>query len=285
MPGPIIRDTTPEWLKPQNASVLDSPLVKAVRALATITGMNDPQQAVFSAMAPTPMIGLVPRLPVANIVENFTGVEKPAALNAAIRHMAERFPRVMSHIRNLKAAPLNDADRLARWAEHGESVVKGTMQPVGLSELADQPGAISEKFGRRIAEVTVDPDRRVAQFEPDFVKTLAHEATHVGQNLRQTDRALRDQQQDIFSNVYARVKAQTGYAAHPMEQRAFAVGDKKAQDYGAINVARKMLMGGSTDQEITERLQQVIIGATEKSIQKSIRIAKTMAARAAEAKK
>ena len=51
MPGPIIADPTPAWLKPQNASVLDSPITKALRTLAGLIGANDPQSQVMGVMA------------------------------------------------------------------------------------------------------------------------------------------------------------------------------------------------------------------------------------------
>lgn len=49
---PRIQDPTPAWLKPENASVLDSPVTKALRILAGLIGADDPQSQVLGLMAP-----------------------------------------------------------------------------------------------------------------------------------------------------------------------------------------------------------------------------------------
>lgn len=49
---PRIQDPTPAWLKPENASVLDSPLTKALRILAGLIGADDPQSQVLGLMNP-----------------------------------------------------------------------------------------------------------------------------------------------------------------------------------------------------------------------------------------
>lgn len=57
MAGPVMRDPTPVWLKAENASVLDSPMEKALRALAGLIGADDPTSQVAALAAPT----LVPK--------------------------------------------------------------------------------------------------------------------------------------------------------------------------------------------------------------------------------
>lgn len=52
MPGPIIKDPTPEWLKAKNASVLDPTYKKIARTLADILGITDPQSQVVGMMTP-----------------------------------------------------------------------------------------------------------------------------------------------------------------------------------------------------------------------------------------
>lgn len=52
MPGAVIRNPTPDWLKPENASVLDSPVTKALRTLAHLIGADDPQSQVLGLMTP-----------------------------------------------------------------------------------------------------------------------------------------------------------------------------------------------------------------------------------------
>ncbi len=50
MPGPLIADPTPDWLKPENASVTDSALTKAMRMMAHVIGADNPSAQVFNWM-------------------------------------------------------------------------------------------------------------------------------------------------------------------------------------------------------------------------------------------
>lgn len=52
MPGPVIRNPTPDWMKAESASVFDSPWVTAVRKLAHLIGGDDPQSQVAALMMP-----------------------------------------------------------------------------------------------------------------------------------------------------------------------------------------------------------------------------------------
>jgi hypothetical protein len=47
-----IRNPIPDWLQPQNASVLDPAWVTALRTIASVIGANDPQAQVTALMAP-----------------------------------------------------------------------------------------------------------------------------------------------------------------------------------------------------------------------------------------
>ena len=53
MSGPVKPNPVPEWLRPENASVLDSPLEKAIKALAGLLGATDPQSQVMGLLNPT----------------------------------------------------------------------------------------------------------------------------------------------------------------------------------------------------------------------------------------
>lgn len=52
MPGPIITDTRPNWQKPETQSVLDSPVTKALRLLASMTGIDSLQGQAAAMGAP-----------------------------------------------------------------------------------------------------------------------------------------------------------------------------------------------------------------------------------------
>ena len=49
---PKMLDPTPAWLKPSGASVLDSPVTKALRTIASLLGANDPQSQALALMMP-----------------------------------------------------------------------------------------------------------------------------------------------------------------------------------------------------------------------------------------
>ncbi len=50
MPGPLIPDPTPDWLKPENASVTDSALTKAMRMIGHLIGADNPTAQVLGLM-------------------------------------------------------------------------------------------------------------------------------------------------------------------------------------------------------------------------------------------
>jgi hypothetical protein len=52
MPGPFLPDQTPAWLKPENASVTESPLVTALRHVANFLGANSPEAQMMTIAAP-----------------------------------------------------------------------------------------------------------------------------------------------------------------------------------------------------------------------------------------
>lgn len=45
-------DIRPDWLKPENKSVLDSPMVSGLRNVLNLLGLNDPNSAVLGMAAP-----------------------------------------------------------------------------------------------------------------------------------------------------------------------------------------------------------------------------------------
>jgi hypothetical protein len=47
MPKMVIRDPTPSWLKPESASVTDSKMTKALRALGHLIGADDPVSQIM----------------------------------------------------------------------------------------------------------------------------------------------------------------------------------------------------------------------------------------------
>lgn len=287
MPGPIIRDTTPEWLKPQNASVLDSPLVKAVRALATITGMNDPQQAVFSAMAPTPMIGLVPREPVAQIVGRLAkdapieGGAMPEAVKRAIVYLSERYPRIMSHVGSVSARPSLDELSLQP---------RGSVLGSYESFDAARRGAVGVKPTSRIGGVKVAP-AAIESAHADPHNVLAHEVGHAVQDLSQTDRAWRSGER-TFKQEYGRLHDMAGYERNPYERQARRIGERQANNAYVMREIRRNLDAGMTPEAVVERMNRLhgttlLLGGikgdnSQRDLRRLVNIAQTMMARAKE---
>jgi hypothetical protein len=50
MPGPIVANPIPDWLKPENASVTDSALTKAMRMIGHLIGADNPTSQVLGLM-------------------------------------------------------------------------------------------------------------------------------------------------------------------------------------------------------------------------------------------
>lgn len=57
MPASII-NPTPQSIRPENASVFDSPLMRMVRSGSHFIGLDDPNSAVTSMMGPMPMVSI-----------------------------------------------------------------------------------------------------------------------------------------------------------------------------------------------------------------------------------
>lgn len=57
MGGPVIRDPTPAWLKPENASVFDSYWTRIARLLGRAIGADDPASQVLALATPTDVPG------------------------------------------------------------------------------------------------------------------------------------------------------------------------------------------------------------------------------------
>ncbi len=52
MPGPLISERRPNWQRPETASVMDSPMVKALRILAKVGGIDSMEGQVGALMSP-----------------------------------------------------------------------------------------------------------------------------------------------------------------------------------------------------------------------------------------
>lgn len=73
--GPVIRNPTPSWLRPENASVFDSGVEKALRMLARLIGADDPTGQVMGIAAPVDVPGGATS-PVVKAIEAIAGKAK-----------------------------------------------------------------------------------------------------------------------------------------------------------------------------------------------------------------
>jgi hypothetical protein len=199
MPGPIIADQRPDWLKPENASVFDSGLTRAMRAIADAFGVNDPASQMMGVASP--LMTLAPRQEAAALVEKFAPVENVTpAFREAIEYLARRFPRLMSHVDTVVPSPL---------ARGGEVQTIARMEP----EFPARMPRMARDLKRPVASIRYDP----AAIQGQELDTLAHELTHVAQTVRQTDLAGRIPTEPTFHELYGRMKQAQGYTNHPME--------------------------------------------------------------------
>lgn len=66
--GPVIKNPTPSWLRPENASVFDSSVVKAIKMLAGLIGADDPESQAIGIAAPLEVPGATS--PIAKAIES-----------------------------------------------------------------------------------------------------------------------------------------------------------------------------------------------------------------------
>jgi len=73
VPGPIIQDPTPSWLKPQNASVFDAPVKKAIRSIVNANPVPDAMREWVPNPNPLAMIAD----PLSQLLALMGGMETP----------------------------------------------------------------------------------------------------------------------------------------------------------------------------------------------------------------
>jgi hypothetical protein len=273
MPGPVMRDMTPDWMKPENASVLDSPVIRAARILAGVLGANDPNAQAMGAANPMAMT-LAPRVPAEQLLERFAPIDKASpAIRRAVEHLIQRFPRVMSHVSDINPSPLNAGSDIAT----ADTVKMGRMATNLIAQMprfaADAP--YGQGMRAPVAMIQYDP-QAVAGRE---LETLAHELTHVGQTVRQTDLARRIPTEPTFDDIYTRMTKAQGYRNNPMEVAARATADSvvsKAPTFAPRNVASRMWEAVSGDSAAVEkRLRQVFPNITDAQVMDAIKYART----------
>src|SRR5688572_28410905 len=89
MSGPVIRNPTPAWMRPENASVLDSPIEKAIKMLAGLIGADDPSGQVMGIAAPVEVPGAVS--PLSRAVEAIANKLKPIRAYHGSPHDFDKF--------------------------------------------------------------------------------------------------------------------------------------------------------------------------------------------------
>lgn len=162
-----IKDIRPDWVKPENASVLDSPVTKAIRILAgLIPGVNHPQDAVMGMMAPMDvgpaggMAGAIQKVIKAfhgsphdfdQFAMDKIGTGEGAQAYGHGLYFAEN-PQVAEDYRRTLAAPT--ADNPA-WRLSGEPVATGTdhWQIAQLLHGSPDGQDMATFLGKRIAEL------------------------------------------------------------------------------------------------------------------------------------
>jgi hypothetical protein len=172
----------------------------------------------LAALAGTGMlgIGMARRQPVAELTKRLTPDKSTPSIADAIRLLAERYPRLMSHVQGIDfAAP--------------------TLGPGTAGRVIPA----SKELGRRegdIARILLNPDELQYARSGEVVDTVAHEATHVAQMLRWQDRAKRGQVSRPFQRDYASKSRDVGYLDNPYEVRAREGGYRVALEHIAEQI-------------------------------------------------
>ena len=112
---PAYPNIIPDWLQPENASVLDSPIIRGLRAVGRLIGADEPQGQVMGIAGPLGMVAEAPavrRLP--QILENLFAAN-PAAREAYERaqtaQLTEMAPEVLGGLPARQAEALGGATR------------------------------------------------------------------------------------------------------------------------------------------------------------------------------
>jgi hypothetical protein len=162
---PLYSDPTPQWLKPENASVFDSAATKGLRKAAEWLGLTDPAQAVMG-VTPTPLVSIYNN-PESRMAAT-EAFKKTAAgisqnMGKAGEWLAAKWPRVAAHM-DLQVNPIDIFEDVAAKAKLPTGKVTSQV-PVEFFEkgLRDRS---SEAASREL---------------------LTHEATHVAQGLGNSD--------------------------------------------------------------------------------------------------
>jgi hypothetical protein len=123
-------------------------------------------------------------------------------------------------------------------------------------------------------------DRRYfAQPTGHELDTMAHEATHVAQTIRQTDRAVRGTGVP-FNSVYTAANRAFGYLENPLEvsarNTAASVVEKKDTIFALRNVAEKVWESTGKDSVKTwDRLKQVFPSVDDTQLMSTIKYLRT----------
>jgi hypothetical protein len=253
---PIAKTSTlrPEWLKPEHASVFDPTYRTAIRWLADKFGLNEPDVMSIGSpmMVPlNPLMTLAPRVPAAQLLEKLAPEGAPANIRAAVEYLIKRYPRLMSHVESLTAhqtPPAGVSPTATAW-----------MRPVSTARepwLANRSGRFPP-VREPLAQIGFDSER-IAGHE---LETLAHEATHVAQAVRQTDLARRIPREPTFSNLYGRMSAAQGYYDNPMEVAARRTANevlaKKESRYAPRYIAKQLWEATGDADTVKRRLTRL----------------------------
>ncbi len=267
MPGPLIADPTPDWLKPQNASVTDSALTKAMRMMAHVIGADNPSAQVFNWMTT--------ELPVEGEVLGGLG-KAMAGLKAKA---LQRFPQFAGELKappvpawgpvGANPAPLEEASHLpyapAALSERGHLIVS-TRVPTAVGRLAapDQTPLVTDLSTVRLApeamQKMADRLRRSpilthAEAQGDAPEVLDRFANRVKDNLLwlwdKTPADVRDLSKLWYEGAHARsLEDAAAFRVKPQQSSAsIAILSPQKDWFQNAELARRL---GSTWREFTD---------------------------------
>lgn len=123
---PIYPDIRPTWQKPEQASVLESPIIKALRTIAPWLGGNDPGAIAGVGIPTAPAMDIITPASVRQVMPTGSDVE---SLIGALKYGLAKVPKGRRALQGLETATPRSLGAMAAEAPVG--AVPAEFAPVG----------------------------------------------------------------------------------------------------------------------------------------------------------
>jgi hypothetical protein len=233
--------TFPPSVDPRNASVFDSTMTAAMRKLAAALESGELAQVASNA---SPAIATVPREAAEALVGRLmqswanSGQQMPTHVLEAIDVLAKRFPRMLSHIEDLKPSTVDPISKTTAY--------RGRFEPAFWDGTPGRSGSIF-----------LQPDLGAST-----VDTLTHELTHGAQALRKGPQGMRA--------AYEAGDQMGGYYKNPLEvsARTAAINQRLAREGVAAGGGRLMSAANKERADMYDQVWKMLIAGASNVVTK-----------------